>query len=298
VGRFRLAWISQPERGSLFAMRFVVWIALAVGRPAARALLYPICCYFLVFSRQARAASMQYLRKVLRREPRIADLFRHYHTFSATLLDRVFLLNDEYSRFDVHIHGEDVVADMVASGKGCFLLGAHVGSFEIIRSLGRKTPGVRLNLMMYEENAQKIKSVLDAINPNLALQVIALGRVDSMLKAETALEQGEFVSMLGDRTIKGERTIAHSFLGAPALFATGPFRIAAMLKQPIVLMVGLYRGDNRYDIHFEQLADMRQADHAQRNVVLEQALHRYVERLEHYCRLAPYNWFNFYDYWK
>jgi predicted LPLAT superfamily acyltransferase len=25
---------------------------------------------------------------------------------------------------------------------------------------------------------------------------------------------------------------------------------------------------------------------------------RYVERLEHYCRLAPYNWFNFYDFWR
>src|SRR5271169_6807811 len=165
--------MAQPERGSLLVIRFIVRIAMTVGRPVARALLYPICCYFLVFSRQARSASTQYLRKVLGREARIADLFRHYHTFSATLLDRVFLLNDEYYRFNVHIHGEDVVSDMVASGKGCFLLGAHMGSFEIIRSLGRKTAGVRLNLMMYEENAQKIKSVLDAVNPNLALQVIA-----------------------------------------------------------------------------------------------------------------------------
>jgi predicted LPLAT superfamily acyltransferase len=24
----------------------------------------------------------------------------------------------------------------------------------------------------------------------------------------------------------------------------------------------------------------------------------YVARIEHHCRNAPYNWFNFYDFWK
>jgi predicted LPLAT superfamily acyltransferase len=32
--------------------------------------------------------------------------------------------------------------------------------------------------------------------------------------------------------------------------------------------------------------------------LIEQALKRYAQRLEHYCRMAPYNWFNFYDFWK
>jgi len=26
-------------------------------------------------------------------------------------------------------------------------------------------------------------------------------------------------------------------------------------------------------------------------------MQRYVARLEHYARLAPYNWFNFYSFW-
>jgi len=26
-------------------------------------------------------------------------------------------------------------------------------------------------------------------------------------------------------------------------------------------------------------------------------MQRYAERLEHYARLAPYNWFNFYPFW-
>jgi predicted LPLAT superfamily acyltransferase len=27
------------------------------------------------------------------------------------------------------------------------------------------------------------------------------------------------------------------------------------------------------------------------------AMRHYVARLEHFCRDAPYNWFNFYDFW-
>jgi predicted LPLAT superfamily acyltransferase len=62
-------------------------------------------------------------------------------------------------------------------------------------------------------------------------------------------------------------------------------------------MVGLYRGGNRYDIHFEHLLDVSGAGRGARDAVIEQAVRKYVERLGYYCRLAPYNWFNFYDYW-
>lgn len=291
-------WVARPERSNTVALRFIVWVALKLGRHAARLLLYPICLYFMILPRETRAASKKYLRKVLDREPGFAEGFRHYHTFAATILDRVFLFHDQYARFDVRVHGEEIVTDLATRGEGCLLLGAHIGSFEIIRALSRKAPGVRVNLVMYEENARKFNSVLGAINPRLYLQVIALGKVDSMLKVEAALERGELVGMLGDRTIQGEGTVACEFLGEQARFPTGPFRIAAILKRPMVLMFGLYRGGNRYDIYFERLVDMRKVPRAERDVLLDQSLRRYVGRLEHYCRLAPYNWYNFYDFWK
>jgi len=71
-----------------------------------------------------------------------------------------------------------------------------------------------------------------------------------------------------------------------------------MLKQQVVLMVGLYRGGNRYDVFFEPLADLRNVAREVRNEILAQTLQRYVSRLEHYCALEPYNWYNFYDFWK
>jgi len=294
----RPEWVVRPERSNTLAMRFIAWVALTLGRPVARSLLYPVCLYFFIFSSASYAASKKYLRKVLPREPGLVDAFRHCHTFAATLLDRVFLFNDQYERFDTHVHGEDILADVIARGEGCFLMGAHMGSFEIIRALGRCKTTARISLVMYEENARKFNAVLRAINPSLSLQVIALGQIDSMLKVETALNRGELVGMLGDRTFQGEGTIACRFLGEQARFPTGPFRLAAMLKRPLVLMFGLYRGGNRYDIYFERLVDTWDAPQAARGALLEQAMLRYVERLEHYCRDAPYNWYNFYDFWQ
>ena len=269
-----------------------------LGRRAARLFLYPICLYFLLFAGDARIASKKYLRKVLGREPHIGDGFRHIHTFASTILDRVFLLNGRFDKFDVHTQLDDTARAMIANRQGCILLGAHLGSFEIARAYADKTEGPPASVVMYEENARKLNSVLKAINPDLTQHVIGLGKIDSMLKVEQALQRGEFIGILADRGLEqGGASVTCDFLGEPARFPSGPLRMAYMLKSPVLLMAGVYRGGNRYDLYFEELIDMSNAE-LPRNELIQEAQQRYVARIEHFCRSAPYNWFNFYDFWK
>jgi len=79
---------------------------------------------------------------------------------------------------------------MVADGKGLFLLGAHLGSFEVIRALGWKDTDLRIAMVMREENAQKINATLAAINPEATQHIIGLGHVDSMLRCATTSMKG------------------------------------------------------------------------------------------------------------
>jgi predicted LPLAT superfamily acyltransferase len=152
---------------------------------------------------------------------------------------------------------------------------------------------------MYEENARKLNAILKAINPNLAQQIIGLGKIDSMLKVEQALQRGEFAGILADRDLgHGGAGEYMEFLGAMAKFPTGPFRMAYILKCPVLLMVGEYRGGNRYDLYFEKIVDMGDIEGMPRNEVLDLAMRRYVKGIEQHCFHAPYNWFNFYDFWK
>jgi predicted LPLAT superfamily acyltransferase len=290
-------WLARPERSNMLALRFMAWAVTALGRPLTRLLLYPICVYYVAFSPRARAASRQYLDRVLGRKAGLADCFRHYHSFASVLLDRVALLKGRASSFAVRVYGAEVVEQMVADGQGCILLGAHLGSFEITRYEGR-TRGRKVSMLMYEENARMFSAMVRAIDPTLQTQVIALGQLDAMLKVEAALARGEVVGMLADRTLDDAATVRCPFLGAPARFPTGPMRIAVMLNRPMALLFGLYRGGNRYDIHIERFAEPDQVRSLTRAVAVERLLRRYAERLEHYCRSAPYNWFNFYDFWR
>ncbi len=291
-------WLTRAERSNRAAIKFIVWVAQRLGRPMARLLLYPTCVYFLLFCPAATASSRKFLTKALHRRAGFADVFRHYYFFAAILLDRVFLLGNQSHIFDIEIHGEDAVAAAFAGGQGCFMVGAHLGSFEVVRTIGRRQPGLGVRLVMYEANARKINSVLSAINPALSTGIIGLGNFDSMLKVEESLGRGEYVCLLADRSLEGESLLRRSFLGEPAPFPLGPFRVAAMLKRPVVLMFGIYGGGNRYDVHFERLIDFTGVERAQRSQMVEEAVRRYVDRLEYYVRAAPYNWLNFYDFWK
>lgn len=291
-------WTRRRERGAVPLIKSFAWVALHLGRPVARLFLYPICLYFLVFSGGARATSRAYLARALSRRPRLADVFRHYHAFASCVLDRVFLLNDQLNLFDVAVEGEDIVNDILARGSGCILLGAHFGSFEVARALGRRQPDLRVTLVMYEENARKIRAALNAINPRLAMDVVGLGEPDAMIEVGHRLEEGHFVGILADRSLEGDEGVRYPFLGAPAPFPAGPFRMAALLKRPVVLMFGVYRGGRRYAVHFERLADWSEGPPRRRRDEVDRAMRRYVERLEHHCREAPFNWFNFFDFWK
>ena len=291
-------WITRPERGHVLAIRFIVWLALTLGRRASRVLLVPICLYFMAFSAQARAASRRYLNRALDRRATLRDIFRNYFFFASTILDRVYLLNEQNTLFEVQVQGKEILREVISDGRGCFLVGTHMGSFEVLHTLSRDQGQVRTSMVMYEDNAQKLNTVLKSINPQRNPPVILLGKIDSMLKVREALEQGECIGILADRTISGEKMIACEFLGGQVEFPVGPFRLAALLERPIILMFGLYQGANRYNIYLERLVDLRHVPHSERDVAIEQSVRQFARRLEHYCRASPYNWFNFYDMWK
>jgi predicted LPLAT superfamily acyltransferase len=142
--------------------------------------------------------------------------------------------------------------------------------------------------------------LLDALDPQIAANVIDAGQDGPaiVLEIQQAVAAGHLVAMLVDRAQASEAAQPASFLGHDALFPTAPWLIAMVLGTPVVLAFGLYRGGNRYDLAFEHFSDGLHAPRAQRAQVLAAVIRRYAARLEHYARQAPYNWFNFYDFWE
>ena len=291
-------WAKRPERSNMLLLRVMTWISLRLGRRAGRAVLHLIVTYFLLFAPASRAGSRAYLRRVLPRPPRWTDIYRHFFWFASTIHDRVYLINQRFDLFDIALNGETLTQDAVTGGNGLFLIGAHVGSFEVMRALGREHAGLEVAMAMYEENAHKINDMLATINPAARQDIISLGNINSMLKISEYLDQGTLVGMLADRTFGDDATLPVTLLGDTAQLPLGPFRMAAILRRPVIFMVGLYLGGNRYEIHFEKLADFSDVARDQRQAEVERAVIRYAALLEKFCRRAPYNWFNFFDFWQ
>ncbi len=294
-------WTRQRERSNLTSLRLMRWIALAAGRRISRALLYAAVLYFVIAGGELFRHSRRYLERALGRRATWRDVHRHLFTFTATVLDRVYLLRERFEMFEVEATGIETILGPVGRGEGVLACGAHLGSFEALRMVGQDK-GLRVAMIMYEDNARLINATLAAIAPDAKLHTIALGRVDAMLALRRWLDDGGVAGMLADRTLPGNarrsKTVTLPFLGAPARFADGPFRLAAMLRKKLVFMAGVYRGENRYELHFAELADFSKAGPAaDRDAAIRGALERYVATLESLCRSAPYNWFNFYDFW-
>ncbi|MEX8519945.1 MAG: acyl-CoA synthetase [Leptothrix sp. (in: b-proteobacteria)] len=306
------AWTAEAERSNMRALQIMRWIATTLGRRISRLVLHPITLYFMHFgSRTATRASADYLQRLLGRRPRWLERYRHIHHFASTVLDRVYLLREDFDQFEIQLTGVDAIDAVLAEGQGALLVGAHMGSFEALRALGQARHGLRVAMVMYEHNARLVNAALQAIAPDAELHVIGLGRLDAMLALREWLDGGGVAGLLADRTLAEasvpsahrSRTQWIEFLGRPAAFSDGPFRLAALLRRRVVFMTGLYHGGNRYELRFAPLADFSQRPargpgaQAAQDAAVHAAMTRYVRLLEDLCRETPCNWFNFFDFW-
>jgi predicted LPLAT superfamily acyltransferase len=290
------AWIRQRERGSARLLRLMARLSLRTGRRVSRLVLYPIVAYFFLFGPRARRHSLDYLRRALARAPRALDRFRQLLYFASCIHDRVYLLHDQFDRFEISVEGEALMRAQLASGRGALLLGAHMGSFELMRSVGLRH-SLEVSMAMYEQNARKIASMLAALAPPRAPHIITLGRLEAMLEIRERIERGAWVGMLGDRTLGDEPVLPVELLGDRAWLPTGPMRAAALLGCSVIFMLGLYRGANRYHVVFAQLAEFHGLEPTARQEAVPAAVARYAALIERHCRTDPYNWFNFFDFW-
>ncbi len=292
------AWLDRRERGSLLLLRFMSWLARRLGRSLTAPLLYPIAGYFVLTSAEARQASRDFLARAYSRPPGWWEVFRHIHCFATTILDRILFFSTDGKDFDIAIDDPDGLIDHMESGQGCVLIGAHLGSFDMLRAFTLKRTEVKLKILMRAEHSRMLTSMLEALDPKVAESLITIRGVGDILRLKEWIEQGYIVALLGDRATENEQQISVEFLGEPALFPASPIQLAASLNAPVYTFFGLYRGGRRYDAHFDLLAERIDLPREGRAAATAGWLQLYADRLAHYARQAPYNWFNFFPFWR
>lgn len=291
-------WLETREKGTELGIRFFVWLMRLFGRAPARAFLYPVVFYYVLFYASVRRASREYLERAGVPSGFWA-VYRHVLRFAQVVLDRLFLARGRTDMFDVESFGREHLFAHQDRGEGAILIGAHLGSFEAMRMMSA-AKNLRINIVGYFHNARRINAMLERLDPRTRTRLVEIqpGSVGFVLAIKELIEKGELVALLGDRVGPDGRAVKVPFFGAPAAFPAGPYLLASVLKCPVYLVFGIYRGKNRYDLYCEPFAERIDLPRGRREEALAEWVAKYAERLEHHCRKAPDNWFNFFDFWK
>jgi predicted LPLAT superfamily acyltransferase len=291
-------WYARPEAGDGAGLWLVEGFARLAGRRAAHLFVAPIAAYFMLVRSAERQASREFLTRVLGRPAGIIDVFRHFYTFARVAVDRVFLLSPRGYHIPVRVTGQQKMEAMLDHGRGCILLGAHLGSFEAARQVGLINPKLRLRLLLNRTVNRRLIGRLERIDPEFAANIIdaAAEPLALSLQIGECLRAGEWVGWLGDRHRGDERTISVRFLGAEARFPASPFIIARLFRVPVFLVLAKFDGWG-YQVAVEELAGDAAPEGRDRDSFVREHVALFANRLEHHVRSAPYNWFNFYAFW-
>jgi predicted LPLAT superfamily acyltransferase len=290
-------WQDVAEKGSLLGIRIIVALATVLGRRTVRAVLHVVAAWYVAFHPAVRRASRDYLVR-LRGRASLGDVHRHVLCFARVTADRIFLARGAFAEFAVTTEGEGFLRALRDERRGALILLAHLGSFEVLRAVGG-AHDVPVSVLGYFRNARMVNAVLRELNPAIDARLIEIRPDDPtfIFDVERRISEGELIGTMGDRVGADGKSVRVPFLGASASFPTGPYLLAAALGCPVYLAFGLFHDPNRYALYCEPFAERVVLPRAGRTEALAAYAARFAARVEHHCRLAPYNWFNFYDFW-
>ncbi len=292
-----MAGWQGKTRGGTMGYQIFIFIIRYLGVRAAYAFTWVVIPYFIPFAPQATASTWRYARRILGygRWRSLGLLLRNYYRVAQITIDRLALRYGMKDRYRFVFEGYDEFLEVLNSGEGVVMMGAHVGNWEL------GTPffdhyGKKINIVMYDAEHQRIKQMLQksALQSEFKIIPVNADNLTHVFRITEALSNREYVCFQGDRYVNTEKVSVCDFMGHPARFPSGPFLLASRLKTPVVFYFALREPGYCYRFHFTLL----HPDRAPQGVSPEQyVLHQYVQTLEQVVRRYPEQWFNYYRFW-
>ncbi|MCP1120457.1 putative LPLAT superfamily acyltransferase [Robbsia andropogonis] len=309
----RAGWWRMRERGSGLGLALLAMSQRWLGARVTRWWLHPVVAYFLLTGRVARAASFDYFARLARHTggtspvPGWASTYRQMFAFAESGLDKMLAWSGRLPMSRVIFEDTTAFDTLVRSGRGALIIGAHLGNLEMARALsthgGRaRSTGqpVRVTAIVYTEHAKRFNAMLEKADPRFTAQLVQVDDFgpQTAIMMQQRIDAGEWLVIVGDRVParEGGRTVTVPFLDGGAPFAQGPWVLAHALACPVYLFFSV-KSRGRYHLHFESFAERIVLPRTARQTHIATWAGRFADRLANHCRAAPYQWFNFYDFW-
>ncbi|MDA8230035.1 MAG: glycosyltransferase [Magnetospirillum sp.] len=294
-------WAGLAERGALWGLRFVALAYRLLGRRGCMAVLAPIVFYFHATGTAQRRASRDYLRRVLGRAPGWTDTYRHFLDFAGRALDTFAAWIGAHGRDAVVLDDAEAFLRAAADPRGALLVVSHHGNVDISRAVMESGLRERLTVLVHTRHAENYNRVVREFRPEAAARMVQVTDIgpDTAIMLGQCVERGEWVAIAGDRVPVSSRghTSLVPFLGEPAAFSHGPWLLGALLGCPVHLLFCRRERPGRWRASLELFAERISLPRGARADALAEYAAAYARRLETECRKAPWQWYNFFDFW-
>ena len=304
-------WSSISEAGSLTGLRFLWFVHRRFGRGLLSLMLRPVVIYFILFKSEARqgankffSSHQQRFPELWSRKPGLIDLYRLFREFAESVVDKLLAWHLDINADDFYQRNPEARDELLEDSRGQLIIGSHLGNIEYCRGYMHRYQDKVVNILIYDRHAANYVEMMRQLNPESRINVFQVDDFDiaTILLLKEKIDAGEWLFIAGDRIpLSGtERTVTVNFLGKKTQLPIGPYLLAHALQCPVRLIFSFknYGGvDNR--LHFEvvKFAEKINLPRRKREQLLPTFAQAYADQLERICREAPYQWFNFYDYW-
>ncbi len=304
-----LHWASYAERGVYLGLRLMLGTYRLLGRFGFSLLLMPVVLYFYLSSRRSRAASREFLARVYETTEGRAQLGRrpdwrsgiwHFYEFGQSILDKIAAWVGDIKLDEIVFENTEAFDKLAREGTGAVLIGSHLGNMEVCRALSRRHRDLKLHVLVHTKHSENFSRVIQEASPDSGVSLIQTTEVGpgTAMRLQDGIDNGDLVVLVGDRTPQSGagRNGWAPFLGQDAPFPQGGYILASLFRCPVLLIFCVKRG-KRYHITFEEFADQIELPRKRRDEVLQSYINKFAQRLEFHTLRAPFQWFNFFDFW-
>jgi predicted LPLAT superfamily acyltransferase len=299
-------WAAIRERGAYWGLSILALFYRMTGRYGCMAAVFPITVYFHLTGSEQRRASREFLRRAygakgIDYNPGCIATFRHSFGFARKTVDTFVGWLGGINATAVVANDKSTLDRVSASGRGILLIVSHLGNIELSRALLDDAQRSRIKILVHTVHAENFARILRKFRPNALADTIQVTDLNPgiMITLKEAIERGDWVAIAGDRIPVGggDRVSMCPFLGSDAPFPQGPYILAHLLECPVYLMFCIRQGD-RYILYFEIFAERVTLRRHVKQAAIGEWSARYARRLESFCLIDPFQWYNFFDFWK
>lgn len=282
---------SGKTKGNVLGYRIFITTIKIFGVSGGYFILEFVSFYFYLFlSTQRRVLTDFYANRVGLPKSKIQKTIRrNFIQLGQSIIDKIAFSVNKGDKITYQESGEEYLRNLTANKQGAFLISAHIGNWDVAGNLLNGL-GANVSVVMYQNEYENIQALLESQNHTPKFNIIPIANdLSHLIKIYTAIKRGDLVCMHADRYLEGANTELIDFLGKPAKFPLGPFKLIEKMKVPYSFVFALK--EEKYNYFFSASKPSLQSKKTARKIAEE-----FVTLLEQKVKDYPEQWFNYYDF--